>query len=998
MATSITAKPKKVVSNPSISRASGNGTAMTAKWKVGSALTTPTSNRRATKLKIVWTITYVGGDGKERTRSKVISGKAIGTTQSTFNPRNFTDSTKDKRQWSASDFLPEGSRSLKSVSFKVYAGNKHGYATKGAGKTYDFGTPGAPTVSALEHDADTGNIYFDITAYDGSKTNAPRVRTAWEATVYDTRKTGRSRSVTKSGTFTAASKKWDADTAQSDPNDKVTIDVTDRYLLGPTEYVKVTVKGTTESVYGSKSSSKSLIVAYPNAASINSIKVDKLKGGGADMSGRVTAAIKTGDNPATKPTTGVRLQKLVSVTATTPEQATAMGDDWADTDIVDDGECEGLSIAVADLMPTRGTHTWIRVKSWNIHEDLFFTFSAPVEVKDLYVDPASASDNLHLLSLASGDDGTSLVADFAWTQGQDADTGTEVSWSEDEHAWESARDPETYETIRNDGAATIDGTAYVGTLRIYLPGLEQGTKYYVRGRRYLEPEDGETSYGGYSETLTAIPVSSPTAVVLHAPQTIARGSDLALSWTFDSDAAQTEWYLLYGTEYTEVEVTETDPVTHETREYTKREYTIGEDSWIDNGSDAYGACVVKWSDLEGKLDDNGELGLALRMGTGGTLVTSEAVCLRVVDPPTLSVTASATIAEQQFPVTLSCNVRADVTIIMRAGSYGEDGMTGGNGGDGLVHMDQTAGDVVWQGYVTPPWEESGDAFTATITAPDNLELLDNGVYALLVQPTDPTTGLSGEATVLPMSVTWANQAPRMDDGGNVAAVMVVPSDTTDVNGTRVRQCTITLAPPAGALGTETYNVYRVTPDGAYLIAEGCGPTETVVDPYAPYGAEEGYYRVAVITADGDVDWLDYEYWLPGRDLRIDFGDSYVELPWNLSVSDGYEKDFEARRKLDGSVDGYWNAGVVRTGGFSTDLIRVEEWEKARTVRELARYAGPVFVRTPDGCAYQANVTVTSLGGARRDAALAVQLDATEVDLADDFRALLPDRDEEEGQP
>lgn len=984
MAKDITGKPTKRVSNPSISRTDSNtNCTVTAKWKVGSALTSPTSSHRATSLDIEWTVTMLDGNGKEITRKKYIKKKPVGTTTASLNPRDFTDSTKAKRHWTSADFWPEGKYRIVSVSFKVYGRNKEGVSKKGAGKTYTFGTPKAPTVSPLEHDMASGEIFFEITAYDGSKTTAPRIRTYWEAVIVDTRKTGSNAKVTKHGTFATASKKWDENV---DENSKIIIDVRDRYLLAPNQYVKVTVTAWSESVRAKASASRSIVVAYPNAATIKSVKVDKLKGGEPDLSGRVTLELDTRNNYSTKPTTNVMLQKLRSTSATTPQQASAMGEEWADTDIVDDGECDGLSIAVAEVMPTRGTHSWLRIKSWNAHE-VFFTYSAPQEVTDLYVDPATASDNLHLLSLVSGDDGTSLIAHFAWTQGHDPDTGTEVSWSKDEHAWQSTSEPETYDTERNDGAETIDEVDYAGTLLIHIPGLEQGETYHVRGRRYLDSDESDRSYGGYTEDMTAKPVSSPKSVVLSAPQAIAQGSDLALSWTFDSEATQTEWYLLYGTEYTVID-----------QETGEREYTIGEDSWLASGKDAYGACVVKWDDLAAQLDENGEIGLALRMGTGGSLVTSDSVFVRVVAPPVLTVSASATITAQQFPVALTCNVPADVTVILRVGSYGESGMTGGNGGDDLVHRDQAAGDVIWQEYLTPQWVAGTGSYTYELTAPDGLELLDGGNYTLFAQPIDPDTGLFGGTVVTPLAVAWENQAPAMAYGDDVAPVVVTPSDTTDAEGNRVRQCTIQLAPPADALGTETYNVYRVTPDGAYLIADRCGLTETVIDPYAPYGGTENAYRVAIVTVDGDVDWIDYEYALPGRDLRIDFGEEYVELPYNLSVSDTYQKDFEARRKLDGSIDGYWNDGVMRTGGFSTDLIRVTEQSKAAAMRRLGQYSGPVFVRVPDGCAYQANVQVSSIGGARKDAALAVQLDVTEVGLTDEFRALLPDREEEEEEP
>ena len=169
MATKITARPKKTVSNPSISRTSSNtDCTMTAKWKVGSALTSTKNNRRATCLRIVWSVKYADANGTNHTREKIVD-KGIGTTTHSFNPMGFTDSKGTA--WTQNDFWPRGPRRLKSVSFMVYAGNvinkKEGYAKKGAGATYSFGSPTAPTVSALEHDADSGEVFFTIDAYDG---------------------------------------------------------------------------------------------------------------------------------------------------------------------------------------------------------------------------------------------------------------------------------------------------------------------------------------------------------------------------------------------------------------------------------------------------------------------------------------------------------------------------------------------------------------------------------------------------------------------------------------------------------------------------------------------------------------------------------------------------------------------------------------------------------------------------------------------------------------
>lgn len=1012
---------KQVVSNLSLKRKEG-GYTITAKWKVGSAVTTPTSATRGTSIDLEWIVTRVNSKGKKHTYKKTVTGKPIGTTTSSFNPLNFVDD-KNVQHGSAHYYPAKGKPELASVTIKVYAHNSKGRSKYCAEKTFTWKNPKAPTISPLEHDRDSGEIFFTITAFDGKKGAAPRTRTDYKISILDTRVSKKESVLPENnppGSFTGDSKKWDENTPE---DSKVIVDITDRYLLGYNQYAKVTVEAMSVSATGGSAwAKKSILLAYPNAATLGTPKSDK-KGDAVDMSGKVTLTVKTNSDISKRPTTGVRLQKLRSVAATTAAQATAMGESWEDTDAIDDGECEGLALTVAELMPTRGMHTWVRVKSWNLYEDLFYRYSEPKEVKDLYVDPSASQGSVIITSLKSGDDGTSLVADLAWNIGSDPETGTELSWSDDENAWKSTQEPETYEFTRNDGPVTIDDVEYAGSARVYIQGLTQGTLYYVRARRYIEGENGN-SYGGYSNTESQIPVSSPDSVVLNAPLTLARGSSLSLSWTFttadkkakstrtgnpryassttasrinanttlrgssstssDNTATQTEWYLLYGTEYT-VDAEE------------NRTYTLNETPWVDSGNDSLGSCVVPWNKLEPLLDANGEIGLAVQMGTGGSLATSDVVTLRVVDPPVLTATIPATVtAMETATFALSCNVNASVTVIVRAGHLSVDGsMVNGNAGDGLVHEDQTAGDVAWQASFTPDWTLENNTYTATVTIPTGTELLDGGTYTVFVQPTDELTELVGETVTGEFEVEWANQAPRMLVDDTETDIVVTPSDTVTEDGVRTRQCVIQLVAPAGALGTESYNVYRVTPDDTYLIAEDCGLTECIIDEYAPFGGSILAYRVAVVTVDGDVDWLDYPYTLPGKDMRIDFGSNYVELPYDLTLSDTYQKDFEARRKLSGDIDGYWNDGTQRTGSYSSNLIRIYEEDKAALVRSLGQYAGPVFVRTPNGCAYQADVEVTNFGGARRDAALALTIDATEVALTEEFMAFFPDRHAED---
>lgn len=282
------------------------------------------------------------------------------------------------------------------------------------------------------------------------------------------------------------------------------------------------------------------------------------------------------------------------------------------------------------------------------------------------------------------------------------------------------------------------------------------------------------------------------------------------------------------------------------------------------------------------------------------------------------------------------------------------------------------------GSTATEWEQpdaDADAYEATIIAPDELDLRDNAYYEVTATATDQTQ-LTSQVAECAFRVMWTHQAPKEYDNITIAA-----TDTTDEDGIRTRQCVITLAAPTDTYNaSDLYDVWRMTPDGYYLIAEGVEIGGTVTDPYAPYGTGEYGYRIACRTVDGDIDWDDFTYTLPGKDLRIDFGEDYIELPYNVSISDGYTKDFESRRKLDGSIDGYWNDGTERKGTYSSDIIRIWEPDKIATLRRLGDYAGPCFVRTPDGCAYEANVQINSMGGSRRSNALAVSIDADEVAL------------------
>ena len=270
------------------------------------------------------------------------------------------------------------------------------------------------------------------------------------------------------------------------------------------------------------------------------------------------------------------------------------------------------------------------------------------------------------------------------------------------------------------------------------------------------------------------------------------------------------------------------------------------------------------------------------------------------------------------------------------------------------------------------------AYAATVTLPDGLDLWDGCSYEVSATATNTTTRLTSDVATDEFEVEWARQAPVLGEDD----VTVVPHDEWDEDGNHTLSATITLPSDSRFLDTDRFDVYRVTADGPRLMYSDASAGQVIVDPYAPYSKRADLaYRVAVHTDDGDMAWYDYAYDLRWHGMRIEFGSSSVELPYNVVPNDAYAKDFESRRYMDGSIDGFWNAGVMHTGGFSTDLMKIKEPERLRLVRELAMYAGECFVRTEDGHAYAANVTVNSIGTDYKALAYNVSIDVNEVEDA-----------------
>lgn len=978
----ITEKPNGTVSGLGApKRGSGEDLyKLTAKWSTTSYMKSNDNPRRIQGFDLHWTFKLKNIDsGSTKTLEYKRRSADPNRTDWVLDLNNFK--CEDGKTYTRSSFYPvSGYWTIQSVTVKV-----RGYNSKGEGSwvsaTRQFYDPRKPEITKIEQVADTGAVKMTLKQDQGKDFHDNHSSHVW-VDVYDHAQKKK---------LPECHHDW-YPTSSNTSVDYQIADIYSRMRQSYSEWMRVDVAAISRGLHGKTDTVRSqLFVSWPQQPTITSVNISNRN----KTTAKVTFNIETGYHPYNEattgvknphPTTGVRLEKLANVLY---EDALDIPGDvsWDECGAVDNGVCNALSSTVAELQPERGKITWVRVKSWNQVEDIFFRYSEPMRMKKLERKPITTTgDTAEIIDAISGDDGVSAVITAGWPN--DESTGTEFSWSESPNAWRSTDEPDTYQASWDDGSVTIgtgqSAITYPHTAKLYVAGLTEGTTYHFRVRRYKVDAEDNTLYGPYwpeDATIQVTPTSSPRSVTLSAPQFVRRGSGVSLAWTYDSDAEQRHWELITGTTTT---TTSSDGIEHlwidEADTTSGSSVTAATVQIVASGDDASGSYVIDAERLASLVGNGTSIPLAVRVSTGGEMVTSEAVSVNVADLPTVSIT-TANVTAQPMSFSVACSTNAELTVVVRS-QYVSSGYAGGV-------ITQTEGDCTWSTVVTPAWTYANGTYTATVTAPDGLSLMDGGSYTVTVKATDPTTRLSSEDATGMFDVEYAHRAPMP------SVTSVVASDVTDTSGMRVRSAVITLASPTGAASGDVYDVYRMTPDGPQLCAEGVPLASVVTDPWAPYGKRAQLaYRVSCRTVDGVEEWMDYPYQLGGIDLRVDFGGEYVELPYDLNQSDDYEKDFEARKHLDGSIDGYWNQGVARTASLTTNIVKLRDEDRIRAVRRLAAYSGPCYVRCPDGSAYQANVSVGGLSRQEGSFAVAVSLTATQVELTD-YLAVTPAEEEEE---
>lgn len=601
---------------------------------------------------------------------------------------------------------------------------------------------------------------------------------------------------------------------------------------------------------------------------------------------------------------------------------------WTKIDgATDDGECTALSCSRGLITPSVGEHVYFRIQATYLNEATS-QFSNQVEAVELYVKPAdgseAAADEISIVQLAPCEDGKSIIATAAWADG-DGYTGTEYSYSDDQDAWRSTSNPKTFKT---EDVSWDDGAygAFPHSTSLKVSGLSEATQYHFRARRYDVSDD--TRHGGWSSMASAKTGASAQGVTASLPMRSVRGRPVLVSWAVGGDVPQTAWQV------------------------------IANGSMVAAGDGTASSC-----ELPARCTDRDALTVSVWAMVNGVWLRSEEAVCTMVELPTSTVTCNRIVTASGHPVHVEAS-EAGASVHLSLYSCGvTDQLPDGE-------RIQRDGDLVW----------SADCIAPADLA-INGELIDGAAYRLCSVAT--VEGIEGDQVwaswtdgegeaVDRMEVAWSHQA--------VAPECHVSATSDNLTAT------VRIVAPAEAADTDEWRVYRMDDDRCRLVAygaypaageDGTRPDVLVRDEYAPY-AHEGAcrYRVATITADGDCDWASGEYTMRGSSVRFDWPGGSVSLPWDIAIERKVEKSFEEVEYLDGTVGGGWSGASKRKVSVSASMFRGDDMT---AVSALARYAGAVFVRTPDGQAFAANVAVDSVSLSADSRIMGCSLSAAEVD-------------------
>lgn len=241
----------------------------------------------------------------------------------------------------------------------------------------------------------------------------------------------------------------------------------------------------------------------------------------------------------------------------------------------------------------------------------------------------------------------------------------------------------------------------------------------------------------------------------------------------------------------------------------------------------------------------------------------------------------------------------------------------------------------------------------TIDIDDLIGVIDDGAKYSLVATVSDSLGQTAEVRKN-FETHWEHQA-----------LMPGVQAQVDMDKLAVK---ITPTATEGMAEDDTVDIYRLSADEPELIITEGKFGQTYVDPYPAFGYDCGHRIVTktkngdYITAEGSPAWMDVDEddgdYLDVDFIIINFDGHKVKLPYNIILDNSWAKDFERISYLGGSVIGDWNPAVTRDLSVKTVAIATKDSETIQSMRMLSTYPGICHIRTPEGSSFEADIQVT----------------------------------------
>lgn len=521
-------------------------------------------------------------------------------------------------------------------------------------------------------------------------------------------------------------------------------------------------------------------------------------------------------------------------------------------------------------------------------------------------------------TLTQGTDSGSVAVGLSWNW--TGATSMELTWADNRYAWESNESPKSC-TISEIGAKTW-----------YIRGLEVGKVWYFRARYHglIDSDEATSAWSGMASIDLATTPETPTLTLNSG--FVLPGRSISASWDYvnedDSpqDAAQVCICNVSGS-------------------------TITYGAVIANAGSGQNILVnYRW--VRG-TDYN--LAVRVRSASGRYSAWSEPVSIYCPNLPTL---VFASIQTTPIVNGVMTSLDGEVGLSMYADRCGgEYAMYITRATD--CHIDRPdesvrdgyAGETIWN--VSGRYDGSAQTYSYAITRDDLIGELDDGcLYTLIGTLTDDY----GQTVTrrLPFRVNWTHKA-----------AIAKPTAWADQ---RLMAMRITPTKPTGWVQGDVFDIYRITADQPELIVRDGEYGTTYVDPYPAFGSVCGHRVVAktatgsYITTDNEIAWYDMDLddgdIIESDALVIDANGMQITLPYNIELSNKWQKDFKRTAYLGGSVQGDWNPAILRDLTAKTVIVKNQDTGELLDMRDLAAYAGPAHIRTPDGSSFSCDIQVS----------------------------------------